>query len=46
MKKAGLNGFAKQAAATATTTKTEPNKTVTVSVQIGNETYKGTLTKS
>ena len=46
VKKAGLNGFAKQTAAPATTTKTEPNKTVTISVQIGNETYKGTLTKS
>ena len=46
VKKAGLNGFAKQTAAPATTPKAETNKTVTVSVQIGDEVYKGTLAKS
>ena len=46
VKKAGLNGFAKQTAEPTTSPKTETNKTVTVSVQIGDEVYKGTLTKS
>ena len=49
VKKAGLNGFAKQTTEPAENTnppKTETNKTVTVSVQIGDEVYKGTLAKS
>ena len=49
VKKAGLNGFSKQTTAPAENLnppKAETNKTVTVSVQIGDEVYKGTLTKS